>query len=221
MAVLTISRDIGSGGIELARRVAELANYRIADKVVIEHVMREYGFVNFEKSYEASGGFWNAEEEMTERTLSFLDRVIRAVAKTDNVVIVGRGGFAPLSGFADAIHVRATAPFAMRVDRIMRERGMASRVEAERFVEKRDKSRRNFVARYYGAHWEDTSHFDLAADVDTFGVGSLAELLSDTLLRIDKAEKSFPSVRDIDVDRILLDAAQKWLAEHQSQILDD
>jgi len=57
--------------------------------------------------------------------------------------------------------------------------------------------------------------------VDTFGVGPLAELLSDTLLRIDKGEKAFPSVRDIDVDRILLDAAQKWLAEHQSQILDD
>ncbi len=153
MAVLTISRDIGSGGLELARRTAELADYRIADKTVIERVMREYGFVNFDRSYEASGGFWDAEEALTERTLSFLDRVIRAIAKTDRVVIVGRGGYVPLAGFTDAIHVRATAPFSVRVDRVMRGHDIAARSDAERFVDRKDKSRRGFVARYYGSRW--------------------------------------------------------------------
>jgi len=71
MAVITISRDIGSGGLELTKRTAELTDYRIADKGVIERIMREYGFVNFDKSYEASGGFFSAEEELTERTISF------------------------------------------------------------------------------------------------------------------------------------------------------
>jgi hypothetical protein len=88
-------RDIGSGGLELARRVAESTAYRIADKSVIERIMREYGFVDFDERYEKVGGFWSAEEELTERTLGFLDRVVRAIAKADRIVIVGRGGFAP------------------------------------------------------------------------------------------------------------------------------
>jgi cytidylate kinase len=221
MAVLTISRDIGSGGLELARRTAELADYRIAGKVVIERVMREYGFVNFEKSYEASGGFWSAEEELTERALSFLDRVIRAIAKTDRVVIVGRGGFAPLAGFTDTLHVRATAPFSVRVDRVMREQGIAARSDAERLVDRRDKARRGFVARYYGSRWEDSSHFDIAANVDAFGVDPLAELLASALERLDAAPKTDPSVRDIEVDTLLFEAAKKQLAEPPDEGDDD
>ncbi len=221
MAVLTISRDIGSGGLELARRTAELADYRIADKSVIERVMREYGFVDFDRGYEASGGFWNAEDELTERTLSFLDRVIRAIAKTDRVVIIGRGGYAPLAGFTDVIHVRATAPFRVRVDRVMREHDIQARSDAERFVDRRDKSRRGFVARYYGSRWEDASAFDLTVNVDAFGTGPLAELLAAALERLDARPRGDPSVTDIETDALLLEAAVKHLAEPVVEALDD
>jgi cytidylate kinase len=213
MAVLTISRDIGSGGLELARRTAELTNYRIADKTVIEHIMREYGFVNFDKSYESSGSFFSAEEELTERTLSFLDQVLRAIAKTDNCIIVGRGGFAPLTGFTDAIHVRVTAPFSVRVDRVMRENDISNRFDAEQLVNRKDKARRGFLARYYGIRWEDSSPFDLVVDADTFGIEAVAQLLTDTVTRLQKRKPNPPSVRDIVVDPILYEVAQKKLAE--------
>lgn len=220
MAVLTISRDIGSGGLELARRTAELSDYRIADKIVIERIMREYGFVNFDRSYESSGGIFSAEEELTERTLSFLDRVIRALAKTDRVIIVGRGGYAPLAGFADALHVRATAPFAVRVDRVMREAGIEARPEAEQFVARKDKARRGFVARYYGTRWEDASPFDLVVDVDRFGVEPMASLLADTLARMDAAPRGDPSVKDLEADKILVEVAKKRLAERFETLKD-
>jgi len=213
MAVLTISRDIGSGGLELARRTAELTNYRIADKTVIEHIMREYGFVNFDKSYESSGSFFSAEEELTERTLSFLDQVLRAIAKTDNCIIVGRGGFAPLTGFTDAIHVRVTAPFSVRVDRVMREHDISNRFDAEQLVNRKDKARRGFLARYYGMRWEDSSPFDLVVDADTFGIEAIAQLLADTVTRLQKKKPNPPSVRDIVVDPILYEVAQKKRAE--------
>jgi cytidylate kinase len=213
MSVLTISRDIGSGGLELARLVAESTAYRIADKSVIERVMREYGFVDFDERYDRVGGFWSAEEELTERALSFLDRVIRAIAKADRVVIVGRGGFAPLAGFGDVIHVRATAPFSIRVDRVMRERGIMARADAEQYVQKRDKARRGFVSRYYGTRWEDASPFDLVADVDTFGVEYISEFLSDALRRVDAAPRREPSVLDLNVDSVLMDVALKELKE--------
>ncbi|AEJ20876.1 AAA family ATPase [Gracilinema caldarium] len=214
MAVLTISRDIGSGGLELARRTAELTNYLIADKSVIEHIMREYGFVNFDKSYESSGSFFSAEEELTERTLSFLDQVIRAIARTNNCIIIGRGGFVPLTGFSDAIHIRVTAPFSVRVDRVMRESNLLSRIDAEQVVLKKDKARRGFLARYYGVRWEDTVPFDMVVNVDIFGIDPLAHLLADTLDQLMSKQVNPPSVQDISVDPILLEVAQKQLAEH-------
>jgi len=213
MAILTISRDIGSGGLELARRTAELTNYRIADKSVIEHIMREYGFVNFDKSYESSGSFFSAEEELTERTLSFLDQVIRAIAKNDNCIIVGRGGFAPLTGFTDAIHVRVTAPFSVRVDRVMRENNIANRSDAEQLVNRKDKARRGFLARYYGMRWEDSSPFNMVVDADTFGIEALAHLFADTLDQLKGSRISPPSVKDIIVDPILFEVTEKKLAE--------
>ncbi len=220
MAIVTISRDVGSGGLELARRTAELADYRIADKNVIEHIMREYGFVQFDKSYEASSGLFNAEEDLTERTITFLDRVIRALARADRVVIVGRGGFAPLAGFADALHVRATAPFQVRVDRVMRENGIEARADAERYVVKRDKARRGFVARYYGARWEDSSPFDLVVNMETIGVEPVAQLLAETLDQLDGTPRGKPSVLDIDVDALLLEVAEKRLGETFDTLLD-
>jgi cytidylate kinase len=213
MAVITISRDIGSGGLELTKRTAELTDYRIADKGVIERIMREYGFVNFDKSYEASGGFFSAEEELTERTISFLDQIILAIAKTDRVVIVGRGGFAPLAGFTDALHVRVTAPFTVRVDRVMRENGIDERSEAERFVAKRDKARHGFVARYYGSRWDDASPFDLVVNMECIGVEAVAKMLSKTVENIDGKTAETPSVRDIKVDNLLLDVTKKRLSE--------
>ncbi len=214
MAVLTISRDIGSGGLELARRTAELTNYRIADKSVMEHIRREYGFVNFDKSYDSSGRCFSAEEELTERTLSFLDQVIRAIARTDNCIIIGRGGFAPLTGFTDAIHVRVTAPFSVRVDRVMQESNLVSRADAEQVVIKKDKARRGFLARYYGVRWEDASPFDMVVDADTFGIDRLAHLLAATLDQLMGKQRLPPSVQDIVVDPILLEVVQKQLAEH-------
>ncbi len=221
MAVLTISRDIGSGGLELARRVAELTGYRIADKSVIERVMREYGFVEFDKGYEAAGGFWGAEEELTERTLSFLDRVVRALAKADRVIIVGRGGFAPLSGLGDVLHVRVSAPYTIRVERVMREKGMMIRADAEKYVERRDRSRRGFVARYYGTRWEDATPFDLVINVDAFGTGEVAELLADSLQRIDELPRPSPSVSDLMVDSLLLEVARKIISEADEEVSDD
>ncbi len=175
--------------------------------------MIEYGFVDFNDRYEKPTGFWSTEEEMTERTLDFLDRVIRAVARSDRVVIVGRGSFAPLAGFGDVLNVRVTAPFGVRVDRVMRERDIAARADAERYVERKDKARRGFVSRYYGTRWEDASPFDLVADVDAFGVGPIAELLAEALRKMDSSARIEPSVLDLNIDSVLMDAVRKELAE--------
>lgn len=212
MSVLTISRDIGSGGFELAGLVAEATGYRIADKSVIELIMREYGFSDFDERCEKKGGFWSAEEEAAERTLRFLDQVVRALAKADRTIIVGRGGFVPLAGFADVIHARVTAPFSFRVERVMQGRSFASREEAERYVDRRDKARRGFVARYYGARWDDAAAFDLVADLATFDVADIAKLLAGALRRLDSAApRPQPSATNLTVDSVLMEATIKKL----------
>ncbi len=61
----------------------------------------------------------------------------------------------------------------------------------------------------------------MAVNVDAFGVAALAELLAAALERLDAAPRIDPSIKDIEVDSLLLEAAQKHLAESIEESLDD
>ena len=49
MAVITISRQVGSGGVSIGKKVADILGYHFIDKNTIAEVLREYGIVEFEK----------------------------------------------------------------------------------------------------------------------------------------------------------------------------
>ena len=123
MAVITISRELGSDGDSIARQVASILGYHFVDKAFIGNVLSQYGLVEFDREYDALPTFWekfNAQkEERREMMVDMLNRVVRAVAQHDNVIILGRSGFAILSGYSDVFNVRIQAPFPLRVKRVM------------------------------------------------------------------------------------------------------
>lgn len=95
----------------------------------------------------------------------------------------------------------------------MRENNLEDHSEAEQLVSQKGKALKGFLARYYGMRCEDASPCDLVVDADTFGIEALAHLLADTLDKFKGKGISDPSVKDIAVNPILLEVAQKKLAE--------
>src|SRR5512147_2917539 len=126
MAVITISREIGSAGEYIAQKVAQELGYHFADKDIIEKVLNQYGFVQFQQEYESGPGFWSRFDTLRTRMIEFSNRVVEALARHGNVVILGRGSFVVLSGFADVLNIRLQAPLPLRVSRVMAQQGIAT-----------------------------------------------------------------------------------------------
>ncbi len=164
MSVITISREFGSEGSYIAEKVAQGLGYHFADKKTMEDVLVQYGFVEFEREYEAAPGFWARFDVRTTQMVNMLNRVIQAVARHGNVVILGRGSFVILSGFADVLNVRIQAPLPVRRARVMKQQQLSEPAQAEAIIKEADRVRANFIESFYGVRWDAASAFDLVID---------------------------------------------------------
>jgi cytidylate kinase len=164
MAAVTISREFGSEGSAIAQQVAQALGYKFVDKNVIGQVLIQYGFVEFKHEYESVPGFWATFDSRRTEMVGMLDRVMQALARHGNVVILGRGSFAVLGGFADVLNIRLKAPFPLRVKRVMDRENIVSVDLAEARVEENDKIRTAFIERFYTVPWDTTRAFDMVLD---------------------------------------------------------
>ena len=165
MTVITISREYGSGGDQLAEKVAQALGYHLVDKAFVSAVLCQYGLPEFASEYEKQPGFWEGfdteKAERRETMVRMLNQVVRAVARHGNVVILGRSGYAILAGLADVLHVRLQAPLDDRIE-LVRNATNVSLLEATALVKENDKMRKAFVESFYRVPWESALAFDIA-----------------------------------------------------------
>jgi len=186
MAVITISREFCSGGGRVARELANALDYHFVDRDFIGGVLDAYGLIHFKKDYDAKLGFWGTFDDGVKQTMGMLNRVTRSVARHGNAVILGRGSFAVLAGFADVLNVRLTAPFELRVNRLMAEEGLPNRTEAESRVRENDSIRSSFLQSIYGLRWDDTSIFDVVVDIGKVMPDDVSAFLIGAARRLEK-----------------------------------
>jgi cytidylate kinase len=215
MAVITISREVGSGGDQIARRLCELLGYRYFDKTLMAHVAREQGVsdtevVDFsEDSYRVRGFIdallrrstrlatattvgtttrgertrlvQNVDEEMA---ASFVRATIRALRTYGQVVVVGRGGQAVLRDANDVLHVRIVARLEDRVHEVTQTEGL-TREAALTMIGERDRATTEYLRRFHGIDWTDSSLYHLTVNTSLLGREAAAELLASAARRID------------------------------------
>ncbi len=212
MSVITISRETGSEGSYIAEKVAQTLGYHYVDKKVMEDVLLQYGFVEFDREYDAARGFWARFDARTMDMIRMLNRVIQAVARHGNTVLLGRGGFAILNGFDDVLNVRIQAPLPVRRARMMTQQKIAEPEQAEAIIKEVDRIRTTFIESYYGVRWDAATAFDLVIDT-----GKVTPELAVTWL-VDAA-KAIPAqqagearlTQTLEVDSILATVVSKVL----------
>lgn len=188
MAVLTISREIGSEGPYIGKKVAEKMGYKYADKKTIHNVFHQYGFIPFERVYEAPTSFWDQFDDMRRLTLQNLNSVIRGLACFGDIVIVGRGSFAVLEGLDDVLNVRIQAPFEHRVRVFMEIEKITDRDKAAKLLEEKGSLRSAFVESTYQTPWDSASNFDIVINTDKIPPETAVEWLCQTLKDMEKKE---------------------------------
>jgi cytidylate kinase len=163
MAVITISRQLGTHGARIAKSLAGELGYDLVDKAVVNRVIRQYGLTKLNAVYDHKPTFWQLFNDDSAATIRMMNTTIAAVAARGNVVILGRGGSRVLRGMADVLNVFVKASDDVRAERIAKRDNISTR-EAARVIKDDDALRARFTRLFYSADWADESQFDLVVD---------------------------------------------------------
>jgi cytidylate kinase len=183
MSLITISRQLGSLGTEIAQAVGENLDYEYVDKAKIEKALSDYGFHAsvIGKFDEKKPPFWDSFQIQKKKFLHSLEAVIYDFARKGNGVIVGRGGQVLLKDFPGVLHVRIMAPFGIRVRQLMAQEGLEER-EATRILHRSDRDSAGFLRSFFDADWEDQGLYDLILNTQKLTVASGVKLIMESVL---------------------------------------
>jgi cytidylate kinase len=162
MAIITISREMGSGGIPIAHKVAEELGYQLIDGEAIMAAAETYGLSPeaVEQADEKPPHFVDTLDSKQFLDLHLIELIILEAALKGNVVIYGRGGQDLLKDINSVLRTRVIAPFEVRVER-WAEREWLDPDRARYLVRKSDQQRAGFIKYYFDRDWEDSASYDL------------------------------------------------------------
>ena len=211
MTTVTISREFGSEGAKIARQVAEILDYSLVDKRILEGVFRRYGLTKFGDLYDSAPSFWDLANANNLLIVSMLNETMEALAHRGRMVILGRGGFASLNEYADVLNVRIQAPFPDRVERVMARENISDRRQGEERVRKDDKARQKFIKMFYNKEWDAETYFNLVIDTSTVSTEMAVEWIIEAARALDQKEfaRDVLTAQQAKVDAVLLDAIEE------------
>jgi cytidylate kinase len=214
MAVITVSRQLGSHGARIAKTLAGELGYDFVDKNVVNKVIRQYGLTRLDVMYDHKPKVWELFNDNSVTTIEMMNQTIAAFAARGNVVILGRGGFRVLSEMSDVLNVMVKAPEDVRAERIAKRDDLSSE-DAAKAIKDDDALRARFTRLFYSADWADEAQFDLVVDTGTDSDDAAKS-------RIKEAVGSLPArgtrtAATIGVDEVLARTVEQVLARRASR----
>lgn len=178
MTVITLSRQIGSGGDEVAVMVADRLRLRLIGRDIINQASRQAGVPEVALAEIDELGLLGLKPSPADsaRYAETVTGVIRARAAEDNVLLVGRGGQVALSDWPGVLRVRILAPLAMRVHNVQ-ESCQVSEDIAAALVETRDKARAGYLQKYFDSDTNDPLLYDVILNMTRLSVPAAAEII--------------------------------------------
>jgi cytidylate kinase len=213
MAIVTVSRLYGSGGSEVAARVAQALGWSLLDNAVVDAVAARLGVPRDEVAAReermpslverlvetmalgsqdwagAVGG--DGKRTPTDAQLIEVTRHIvdEAIARGP-LVIVGRGAQSMLAARSDALHVFCHAPRAALIRRSMT-RDKLTEHEAAKLVDETNDHREQWVWRHWNRAWRDPSNYDLSVNTESLGIAGASDVVASAArMRFGIAERS-------------------------------
>lgn len=208
--VLTIDREYGAGGADIARKLAEQLGWKLWDQLLTDEIARhlecasrhvqEHEERNDPLYYRLFKAFLRGSFEGSLNTHSLkiadaegirriTEKLVRTAARQGNCVIVGRGSAYYLRDLPDAFHVFIYAPFEEKVRRVQ-QKGK-SEEEAIQLVSTVDEDRTAFIKQYFGLEWPARQLFHLMIN-STMGDEAVVRTVLDGLSVTRQPEPSEP-----------------------------
>lgn len=201
----------GSGGSDIAARVARVLGWSLLDNAVVDEVAERLGVSRTEVSsleervpslaerLAATMAMSTPEfvvpipdtpltETAEMRIVDVTKRVLEEAVQQGNAVLVGRGAQAMLADSPDALHVFCYAPKRFLVEYAIAHRGV-NPANAEHEVDKMNRQREQYVKRHWGRNWRAFENYHLCLDTGRLGI----ELAADLVVAAARERFSLPS----------------------------
>jgi len=202
--VITIEREYGSGGADIAKRIASRLGWKLWDQLLTNEIARlmececrvveeheekrdplHYRLLKafMRGSYEGSQNAPRLKIADTDCIREVTERVVKGAAEAGECVIVGRGSAYYLQNRRDAFHVFVYAPLGDKVRRLRA--GGKNENEAVQLAETVDRDRAAFIKQYFGVEWPGRHRFHLMIN-STMGEEAAVETILNSITVFEK-----------------------------------
>jgi len=200
MPIVTVSRQYGSGGSEVAERVASALGWKLYDNAVVEEVAARLRMTPAEVSAReervpslvermASAMALGVPEVMPvvgematvpseERMVMMTKRVIEDAVQAGPAVLVGRGAQCMLARRSDALHVYCYAAEEDLIRYVIENLGISA-ADAPKKVTEMNHQREAYVRLHWKRNWRDVANYDLCVNTVTLGLDGAARLVTE------------------------------------------
>ena len=189
MGILTVSRQLGSGGDIIAKLVAQSLGWNLLDNEAFAKSAEEFGYVREELEHVDERKPGLIERFFRDSQLLYHD-IVRAImfeyAIKGNCVLLGRGSNIILSDIPGVLKVRIIAPIDVRASRLV-ENEEITKSMAEKFIEHNDQERASYSRHFFNAEWGDAVNFDLVINTKNVSFEDAKE----SILELLKEDRSF------------------------------
>ncbi len=190
--IITISREFGSGGRLIGKKLAEKLNVPFYDKQLLDMIAEESGFCkemiegaqkkaknSFLYSLASAMGTGEAGPEslsLNERFFLAQFDTIRKIADEGSCVIVGRCSDYILRGLPEATHVFIYAEEADKIKRAVEEYGVPEE-DVKKMMKDTDKARANYYSYHTGRKWGEHVNYNISIDSGYISVDDIVDLI--------------------------------------------
>jgi hypothetical protein len=183
MAIITLSRELGSLGTEIADTLSSRLGLAKLDKESLKLLLKNFCVTEpqFERDDEKKPGFWVQFTLERVRYLDFLKAAMYRFACEKDCVIIGRGAHVIFQGVPGTLRLRVVAPLGLRVARL-RERLHIDEQQALRMIHQSDHDRAGYHRYFFDADWDSSLDYDLVVNTSGVSPGEACETVS-ALLR--------------------------------------
>lgn len=199
--IITISRECGTGGREIACRLGEKLGLNVYDKAIFEAVSEKYhlnkqeidrirgkklnlwdDFCQFYRQFDVTGSNYQPESrKVTSRELYYTEsQIMRNLAEHESCIILGRCGFSVFKDNPDAVKIFIHADHDVRIKRIVETKGLDEKAAIE-YIDEVDKARENFTKYFASSSIYDTRNYDLSINVSHYSAEDVATFLAENI----------------------------------------
>lgn len=189
--VITINRELGSGGRTVGQKLAEKLEVPFYDKALIKALEEMYKldveqieklkgrshtwWADFKRTmtigYQYNANYYKAhsvdEPDLltTDEMFKAEQEILKGIASDGSCVVAGRSGFFVFRDHSNRLSILIQASMDFRIDRVARKQHKTPE-EARKIIEKVDKMRENYVNKYTKSSRYDTRNYDLVITAD-------------------------------------------------------